>query len=272
MQSVLTRDALRPPSPGGGGKGFALSLLVHGGLVVALALAVKWHSSEPAGVSAELWAAVPQVAAPKVETPPPPPQPEVVKPAPPAPPPKVDTQQRDAQIAIEKRQERERQLKREAEEKAQREKLQRDKAEREKAEKEKAEAQRKQKEEEQRLAKLREDQLKRMMGQVGATGAPTSTGTAAKDAGPSANYAGRIRARIKPNIVLTDEVPGNPVAEVKVLTSPDGTIVGRTLVKSSGVKEWDEAVMRAIDRTGVLPRDTDGTIPPSMTIAFSRRD
>ena len=58
MQSVLTRDALRPPSPGGSGAGFALSLLVHGGLIVALALALKWHSSEPAGVSAELWAAV----------------------------------------------------------------------------------------------------------------------------------------------------------------------------------------------------------------------
>jgi colicin import membrane protein len=111
-----------------------------------------------------------------------------------------------------------------------------------------------------------------MQGLVGATGSPTSTGTAARDAGPSASYAGRIRARIKPNIVLTDEVDGNPVAEVKVLTSPDGTIVGKTLVKSSGVKEWDDAVLRAIDRTGILPRDTDGTIPPAMTIAFSRRD
>src|SRR5947208_3658005 len=166
--SVLTRDMLRPRSSGGGGTGFALSLLVHGVLIVALALAVKWRSSEPMGVSAELWSAVPQVAAPKVETPPP--QPEVkpeVKPAPPAPPPKVDTQQRDAQIAIEKRREREQQLQREADEKAQRDKLERDKLEREKAErdkaaKEKAEAQRKQKEEEQRLAKLREDQLKRM--------------------------------------------------------------------------------------------------------------
>jgi len=267
--SVLTRDALRPRSSGGGGTGFALSLVVHGALIVALALAVKWHSSEPVGVSAELWAAVPQVAAPKVETPPP--QPEV-KPAPPVPPPKVDTQQRDAQIAIEKRREREKQMQREADEKAQREKALREKAEREKTEKEKADAQRKQKEDEVRLAKLREDQLKRMMGQVGATGAPTSTGTAARDAGPSANYIGRIRARIKPNIVLTDEVAGNPVAEVKVLTSADGTIIGRTLVKPSGVKEWDDAVLRAIDRTAVLPRDTDGTIPSSMIIAFSRRD
>ena len=266
--SVLTRDMLRPRSAGGGGAGFALSLLVHGLLIVALALAVKWRSSEPAGVSAELWAAVPQVAAPRIETPPP--QPEV-KPAPPVPPPKVDTQQRDAQIAIEKRRERERQQ-HEADEKAQREKLERDKAEREKAAKEKAEVQRKQQQEEQHLAKLREDQLKRMQGLVGATGAPTSTGTAAKDAGPSASYIGRIRARIKPNIVLTDEVAGNPVAEVKVLTSPDGTIIGRNLVKPSGVKEWDDAVLRAIDRTAVLPRDTDGTIPSAMIIAFSRRD
>ena len=83
-----------------------------------------------------------------------------------------------------------------------------------------------QKAEEERTARQREENLRRMMGQVGATGTPDSTGTAARDAGPSASYAGRIKARIKPNIVLTDNVDGNPSAEVEVRCAADGTIVG----------------------------------------------
>ena len=47
-------------------------MLVHGLLVLALALSVRWRTSEPEGLSAELWAAVPQVAAPPAATPAPP--------------------------------------------------------------------------------------------------------------------------------------------------------------------------------------------------------
>ena len=90
--------------------------------------------------------------------------------------------------------------------------------------------------------------------------------------GPSASYAGRIRARIKPNIVFGEDTPGNPEAEVEVRVAPDGTIVARKLLKSSGVKAWDEAVLRAIDKTETLPRDTDGQIPPSMWIKFRPKD
>jgi len=98
------------------------------------------------------------------------------------------------------------------------------------------------------------------------------TGTTARSAGPSAAYAGRIKARIKPNILLTDTIDGNPVAEVEVRSAPDGTIIARKLIKSSGVKEWDEAVLRAIDKTEILPRDTDGSMPSPMVIAFKPRD
>ena len=55
-------------------------------------------------------------------------------------------------------------------------------------------------------------------------------------------------------------------------TSPDGTIVGRKLVKTSGIKAWDEAVLKAIDKTETLPRDTDGRVPSSLTISFKPKD
>ena len=107
-----------------------------------------------------------------------------------------------------------------------------------------------------------------MMAQAGSSDDPNSTGRAARTSGPSASWAGRVKARIKPNIVLTGDVPGNPVASVEVRLAPDGTIVGRKLVKSSGSPLWDDSVLRAIDRTQVLPRDTDGRVPSSFTIDF----
>ena len=122
------------------------------------------------------------------------------------------------------------------------------------------------------LAATREANLKRMLGQAGATGGATDTGSAARSSGPSASYAGRIMARIKPNIVFSDTLDGNPMATVEVKLAADGTIVGKRLVKSSGVKSWDDAVLRAIERTEVLPRDTDGRVPPPFQIDFRLRD
>lgn len=323
-------DVLRPQQPGGMRAGAAAAVLAHLALIAAITLATNWRVSTPEGVTAELWAASPQEAAPRGEPPPPPPpapspapapapapEPPPPPPAPrpepkpaPAPPPKPVQAERDAQIAVEKarkekeqkereereaerqraadKREREAKLKAEQEKKeraeqqaAAREKAEKEKAEREKKEraeqqaqaaKEKAEKEKAEKAAEARREQLRKEQLARMMGQAGATGAPDARGTAQRDAGPSASYAGRIVARVRPNIVLTDDVPGNPVAEVEVRAAPDGTILGRRLVKGSGVKAWDDAVLRAIDRTDGLPKDVDGRVPGSMVIVFRRGD
>jgi len=275
-------DPLRPRPPGGMGRGALLALGVHGLLVVALAVGVSWRSQTPQTFSAELWSATPQVAAPRAvdSTPAPPPPPPPAPPAPtprvatPAPPPAVDPQ-----IAIDKARQAKEKAERDKQAKAEKDKAEREKAERERqaAAKAKAEAQarREQQElrdrqaDEQRLAKQREDNLKRMLGQAGATGAPGSTGSALKDAAPSASYAGKLIARIKPNILLTETVSGNPAADVEVRASPTGSVLSRRLVKSSGNKDWDDAVLRAIDRTAELPRDTDGRVPPVLVITFT---
>jgi colicin import membrane protein len=263
-------DPLRPRRPGGMGRGAMFALVVHAGLILALAIGVSWRSSEPTGATAELWAAVPEVAAPAAVAPvaPPPPQPVMPKPEPKVEPPPPKPEVNEAQIALEKAKVEKVRREQEAREKAEEQKRERERAEkleREKAEKlakaEKAEAE--------RHAKLREDQLKRMQGQLGATGAPQSTGTAQRDAGPSASYAGRIVARVKPNIVLTESVPATLRAEVELRVAPDGTITSRRLVKPSGNAAWDEAVLRAIDRTETLPKDTDGRVPSAITIGFT---
>ena len=85
--AALPRDALMPRQPAGMGAGLLLALLAHGLLVAALAFSVRWNTSNPAGVEAELWAAVPQIAAPRAAAPEPVPVPPEVKPPPPTPPP-----------------------------------------------------------------------------------------------------------------------------------------------------------------------------------------
>ncbi|MBI3533589.1 MAG: cell envelope integrity protein TolA [Burkholderiales bacterium] len=291
MHAPADRFEFAPPPPPGLMRAFSLAVVAHLLLLAALTWGVSWkRDAQTPAVEAELWSAVPQQAAPKlVEAPP---EPET-KPAPPPPPPKAEPVVSQADIALarekerkakekleQEQREREREKEKLAQLKREQEKRERDKLEREK----KLAEEKKQKEldakkdklkeqqDAEKLKKMREENLKRMAGLAGATGGPSSTGTALKSSGPSASYAGRIIGRIKPNIVFTEDISGNPVAEVEVRTAPDGTIVGRKILKSSGVKAWDDAVLKAIDKTEVLPRDTDGRVPPSLVITFRPRD
>ncbi len=266
--ALSPRDAFAPRRPPGMGPGLMLALIAHGLLILALAWSVNWKTSEPEGVVAELWSSLPQIAAPRVSLPEPRPPVVLPRPVPPVPRPEPVTPPRqDAQIAIERA---------EAAKKAEavkREEARRAEAEREherladqQAEKKKLAE--KTRQDEAKQAAIREANLRRMMTQAGASDDPAATGNAARTSGPSAGYAGRIKARIKPNIVLTGSVTGNPIATVEVRLAPDGTIIGRKLLKSSGSPLWDETVLRAIDKTEVLPRDTDGRVPSSFTIDF----
>ena len=167
-----------------------------------------------------------------------------------------EKEQREKQLAEQKKAEQDKQKK-----------LAEDKRKADEAAKRKAEA------EEKLLAKMREDNMRRMQGLAGATGAENATGTAQRSAGPSGSYGGKVAAKVKPNIVYPDAISGNPRAEVEVRLSPDGTIVGKRLVQSSGNKAWDDAVLRALDKTETLPRDVDGRVPSvPIIIGFKPQD
>ena len=311
-----------PPQPPAQVRALALAIVAHVLLLGALAWGVNWRQTDVTlTVEAELWSAVPQQAAPRLDptpAPPPPaqavPAPEpVVKSAPPPPPP--DLAQRDADIAL-ARQKREaealaakqklelehkRRLKLEADQKeAEKRALEQKRLAQEKLDKERQkkvaddkkatekklaqEAQRreaarlearKQEEDaraEREIKAQREANLRRMAGLAGATGGETSTGAALHASAPSASYAGKVAATVKRNIVFTEDLAGNPTAEVEVRTSPDGSILSRKLTKSSGSKAWDDAVIKAIDKTDKLPRDTDGRVPSALVISFRPKD
>src|SRR3989344_1586651 len=89
MHAHNDRDQFSPPRPPARLRAISLAVLVHVVLIGALTWGVNWKTSaaQPA-VEADLWAAVPQQAAPRaVEPPPPPPAPEPAEARPPAPPP-----------------------------------------------------------------------------------------------------------------------------------------------------------------------------------------
>ncbi|MGK6306599.1 cell envelope integrity protein TolA [Variovorax sp. DT-64] len=236
--------------------------------------------------------------------PPPPPPPQAARPPEPAPPPPKQPDialEREKKLKEQKEREREEEVARqqqqkklEAARKAAQEKKEQEAKERERAEEE---AERK-KEQQQKLAEAKKKQeaeakkeaeaakkkeaeakaaaqaaadraatLKRMQAMAGTGG----EGNAARSSGPSGSYNGKVAAAVRPNVVFpeADLVNGNPGAEFDVRLAPDGTIVGTpALVKSSGLSNWDEAALRALQKTEKLPRDVDGTVPPRLIITL----
>ena len=291
MPSAADRLEFGPPRNAGSLRALALALLVHVLLIVALTWGVSWKRSNPeAAFQAELWSNMPpQEAAPRpVETPVPPPPPPTPTPVAPEakvtpPPPDVDIaleQEKKRKLAQQKKELEAQQEKRLAELQAkkekekEKEKLKALKAKEEQAQRKlledakKAEAKKQDSKDEaqQKLAKAaaekqRQENIRRIAGLAGATGSPDAKGSAQKSSGGSTTYGAIVRAAIKPNIVFTEEVEGNPIAVVEVRLTLDGTIISQRLVRSSGNKAWDDAALTAVIRTRVLPKDIDGRIP-----------
>lgn len=281
------------PKERGRWRGLGMAALVHLFLVALLWAGVSWQSNTPTPVEAEIWSPKPQAAAPRpappaVEQPPP-----VQKPVPTTPPPEKVAPQPDPDIALEQEkkrkqeevkkraetQEKERQQqaklaeeKKRAEEQAAKEKAAKEKVAREKAAADERARQARLKAERDAaeqvaLEKARADEISRLQSAVGSGGSGIATRSqGATDAG----YAGRIRALIVSNTVFNvpPTLEGNPAAEYVVELLPDGSLRNAPRkIKSSGVSGFDEAVLRAIEKSQPFPRDSKGNIPTSLTIS-----
>ena len=342
-QHALTATAasLMPPADSRWLGSLLMALVAHALLVAALTWGIGWQKQTTTAVAqAELWARMPQSAAPRLvdegpdsteregektkAAPPPQPAPQPVRPTEKAPP-VEEPAKAQADIALQQQREREqakRQLQEKkeqqarqqaelerkaaekaAKEKAEKEKLAKEKLAEEKAAKEKASKEKETKEAREKAArdkraqevadkaqaaqaaKDRAEVQKRIMGMANASGEAGSTGTAKQSSGPvvgksdgtastglSAGYQDRLRAAVRPNIVYTEIISGNPTAEVEVRTLPDGTVISSRITKSSGVPSWDEAVLKAMERTAKLPRDENGRTPSPIPFLFRPKD
>ena len=67
-------------------------------------------------------------------------------------------------------------------------------------------------------------------------------------------YAGRIKAKIRGNIVLPPDLKGNPEAIFDVVQLLTGEVLSVKLRKSSGHAGYDESVERAVLKSSPLPR------------------
>jgi colicin import membrane protein len=287
MPSHSERIDFAPPAPPGMLRAMGLAILAHLLLVAALTWGVNWkRKSPPLAAEAELWASVPSQAAPPAPNAPPPRPEPTTAPAPPPKPVEAPPVVKDPDIAAErdkkptpkasatpkateppkptnkptekptplaKAEPPKPAVSTPAERKAAKEAQQRDTAA-----------------QDQQREKDRQNAIQRSLAQAGGAGAAESTGTAAKSSGPSSGYGARIKSKVKPNLVFTDTPSGNPRVEIEVRLAPDGSILGKPRVtKSSGNREWDDAVVRAFEKTDVLPRDIDGNIHSPLPIGWS---
>jgi colicin import membrane protein len=263
-----------------------LALFVNLLFVGVLVFSVSWQNRRPEAVTAELYAPPPPQprVTPQAKPQPPPPKPAPTPPQPAPKPPepvveKPDT--RAADIALKAKRD---------EERRQQEQAERDRAQREARQQEEARKQDEaRKAEEKRQADLRERQAKqvetmraqaereaqlrtraeresqmraqaeresRMRAQAeqeSATRAEQAAAGAARSRS-QLEWIDKIRSRIRGNINLPPDIPGNPEAIFDVVQLPTGEIIDVKLRKSSGVRAYDDAVQRAILKSSPLPK------------------
>jgi len=221
------------------------------------------------------------------------PPPEPAKKAVPKPEPKVEKPDpRAAEIAQKARKEEEdrkqkEQATREKKEREQlarealREQATREKKERERKEAETKEAERKKREADQRLAEAKDRQSREAASMRAQAEREQATraqqqkveADAAARSRAEADYIRRIQSKVKGNVVLPPDIPGNPEAIFDVVQLPTGEIIDAVLRKSSGVRAYDDAVQRAIVKSSPLPRpDRPELFQRTLTLKFRPND
>jgi colicin import membrane protein len=229
-----------PVDEPGGAAPAALSVLVHFALFAVLVFGLRWQSKHPEPVVAELWSELPAIQPPEptVE-----PRPEV-KPQP-KPEPKVEQKPAKPDIALE----REKKL---AKKKKEEPPLKFDNTQR---------IREQLAQEQQALNRTRERQeaLKQF------TPPPASLG--------DPRYMEKIRAQIWRHTTLPSDLKGNPEVIFDVVQLPTGDVLSARLRKSSGNKDYDDAVERAILKSSPLPRpDRPDQFQRELTLKFRPKD
>jgi colicin import membrane protein len=215
------------------GPSFALSALVHAALVAVLMLGVRFQSSPPTTVEVELWDA---------PAPPPPPPPPVVEEKPVPPPPKVEPEpevKKPPEIAQPEKPKPKPKPKPETKPKPAPPK--RDPAFEKQLREQVAQEQKK-------IAQERsERELREMIARQQADARARALAT----------WSDKIRAKIRGNIILPQQITGNPEAIFDVTLLPTGEVLTARKRKSSGHAGYDEAVERAIMKSSPLPKPDD---------------
>ncbi len=244
-----------------------LALGVHAVFVLLLVFGVSWQTQHPAPVMVDLWETLPKVVPPVAAKPPEPPPPLPVKtPEPvkaaPAPKPAADEPPlpKAPDIALEKK-------------KAEAERLQKLKAIQAEEEQARAEAARKAHEKQlaeqkkrELLRQMEEDLMQRTADEAAASEALAMKQAAARAAAGKrqtevarvvGQHRDQISAKVRGNTRLPDNLQGNPEVRCAVRLLPTGEVQSVRVTQSSGNAAYDEAVVRAIEKSSPLPLPAD---------------
>ncbi|PQV52383.1 cell envelope integrity protein TolA [Paraburkholderia sp. BL21I4N1] len=111
-----------------------------------------------------------------------------------------------------------------------------------------------------------------MQGSAGGTGSTdglgkSGTGTGSGGTATSPGYSDKVRRAVRPHISWGGETAGLETV-VSVRCSPTGTLLDATIQRSSGNSAWDDAALRAVQRTDPMPQDINGKTPTSFLITL----
>jgi colicin import membrane protein len=113
-------------------------------------------------------------------------------------------------------------------------------------------------------------QMQGMAGPPGSTGnglGKSGTGSGSGGNAASPGYADKVRRVVRPNISWGGETEGLETV-IAVRCSPTGTLLSATIAHSSGNPAWDDAALRAVQRSDPMPQDIDGKTPGSFRITL----
>ncbi|HYS68103.1 MAG TPA: cell envelope integrity protein TolA [Paraburkholderia sp.] len=113
-------------------------------------------------------------------------------------------------------------------------------------------------------------QMQGLAGGEGSTGnglARSGTGSGSGGTAASPGYADKVRRVVRPNITWGGETEGLETV-ISVRCSPTGTLLSATISRSSGNPAWDDAALRAVQRSDPMPQDIDGKTPGSFKITL----
>jgi colicin import membrane protein len=254
-----------------------LSVLAHGGLVMALVLSVAWKSEPPAQLQAELWEAIPTpppspavvaqpepepVKPPVVKAPEPEPEPEAIapktvkktvqKPEPkvelkpePEPPKKVPKPQKTTPLAETKP-----------------------------VAKATPKVQAKPDTSARDAARAKEIARMNQLSQSAGLGAAPVVGVpqAGSAQGLGQGWGAKLKACVQPNLRYSEAGGTNPRVELLVKLSATGSPLDVSISKPSGNSAYDSAVERAVRRCDPFPKPESGAYPNSLTVAYRLND
>jgi colicin import membrane protein len=251
------------------GRSVLLALAVHLVLFAILFFGVHWQSHEPTAMVVELWPAEPAPAPEPKPAPPPKPKPvpKVVQPPPPPPPPapKPEPRIEKPDIAIKAAPKPKPKPKPppppvEPKPKPKPKPKPEPKPKPKPKAKPKEDVLRKQMEQQFAQQLAQEQQQISAQRQEAELRDLLARNAAAARSKALAAWADKIRALIRSNIVLPQNIQGNPEAVFEISLLPTGDVLNVTLKKSSNNSLLDDAIERAILKSSPLPKPDDPSV------------